>query len=75
MEHFTDGDGKGSPRLKDSKELQKRNIQSWKCQLVDIHVSWSGDISKVINSFELKKTGREGWWLGLSSLILFGVIF
>ena len=33
-----------------------------------------GDI-KQNNLFELKKTGREGWWHGLSSLISIGVIF
>ena len=54
IQYFTDGHGKGFPRLQHSKEIQEGKFQCWKCSLVGIRVSRSGDKSKIINSFELK---------------------
>ena len=41
-------------KLQHSKEIQEGKFQCWKCSLVGIRVSRSGDKSKIINSFELK---------------------
>ena len=61
LNFFIDGNGKGSPGLSHSKEIQKEKFQSWKWSLVDISVSRSVDKSEIINSFELRKVaGRVG---------------